>query len=141
MSLSLVSILLFSSSLVTPCVLVPCWLAWSELSVKTGLSRKNTKPVQLSFLSRKLLIQRYEAGVMFFQLFSVETRRSKFVLLNFLQEKGESQHNQYVQLLPIFLFRLLWSRLQTMTCLQDFNFRSVNCQKGCINFAPRLRQA
>ena len=34
MSLSFASILLFSSSLVTPCVLVPCWLAWSELSVK-----------------------------------------------------------------------------------------------------------
>ena len=33
-SLSFVSILLFSSFLVTPCVLVPYWLAWSELSVK-----------------------------------------------------------------------------------------------------------
>ena len=34
MSLSSASILLFSSSLVTPCVLAPYWLAWSELSVK-----------------------------------------------------------------------------------------------------------
>ena len=34
MSLSFASVLLFSSFLVTPCFLVPCWLAWSELSVK-----------------------------------------------------------------------------------------------------------
>ena len=36
-SLSFVSILLFSSSLVTLRVLVPCWLARSELSVEKSL--------------------------------------------------------------------------------------------------------
>ena len=36
-SLSFASILLFSSFLVTPCVLVLCWLAWRELTVKKDL--------------------------------------------------------------------------------------------------------
>ena len=42
MPLSFASILLFSSFLVTPCFLVPYWLAWSEVSVKKKEKLVNT---------------------------------------------------------------------------------------------------